>query len=120
MLVASAASADGARFEDLARVVSIEPIVDRIYEPVRRRECITEQRRAPLLPLAATIGEDIRRQHRLARPQPRCRWVEERAPVERIRGYWVTYDYGGQRHTRRMDQAPGDLLPVRVALEPLR
>lgn len=112
------AQADGARYSDMARVIAVSPITERVYENRRHREC-AEPAPPPLLPVARRLGEDILRQQQLSTQIPECRWVEERTPVERILGYKVTYSYGGRQYTRRMDRHPGDRVPVRVALEPL-
>jgi hypothetical protein len=113
------ASANAGGFRDTARVVGVRAIVERGYESARVETCEPSQGPPPLLPLAPSLGQDIRGQQQLPAPSTRCRWVDERVPVDRVVGYWVTYEYAGRRHTRRMAHPPGEHLPVRIALEPV-
>jgi len=120
LLLAVASLAGPSRFNDAATVLAVEPIVERHLESERRWTCEPQEATPEILPVASTIGADIRRQLRSTAPQTRCGWTEIRSPVERINGYRVTYSYNGRRYTRRMQQPPGEFIPVRVALEPLR
>jgi uncharacterized protein YcfJ len=116
----SAESRDYRSFRDYAPVLNVEPIVERSYEPTTRTVCdertvITER----VIPLASTIGEDIRRQMRLSREQNVCRTVTGRQPRQRVSGYRVTYRYGGRTSTARYPYDPGERIPVDVGLSPL-
>lgn len=120
LLLPIASLAGPARFNDAATVLAVEPIVEQHLETERRWTCEQHEAMLEMLPIAATIGADIRRQLRSKAPQTHCGWAEIRSPVERINGYRVTYSYNGRRYTRQMQQPPGEFIPVRVALEPLR
>ena len=101
-------------FRDWAQVVAVEPQVEVHYvERVRTRCDETGSVAFEQLPLAPTVGEDVRRQWQLAR---RCREVVERQPVEQVTGYRVTYRYRGHTEVRYLDYDPGERLPVEVSL----
>lgn len=119
LAVSLGAAATAADFSDLAEVVAVDPIVDRVYEPVRQRRCGPPEP-PPLLPPARNLAQDILRQQSLVQPPVSCRWVEEETLVRRVSGYRVTYRYDGREYLRSMQEPPGEFLPVRVALEPLR
>jgi uncharacterized protein YcfJ len=103
---------------EYAPVVGVEPIVETLYEAAVRGSCEAGGRPSGrLVPQAATIGEDVRRQIRLWRRQRACR--ERRAARRRITGYWVTYRFGGRTATTRLSYDPGDRIPVDVSLLPL-
>ena len=117
---ALAACADSQGFRDYAPVLNVEPIRETFYEPVMREACAVEQEVAPRsYPVAATIGEDIRRQIRLSRPRERCYTVTETQEQVRVTGYWVTYRYGGRTSRTRLSYDPGRRMPVDVNLSPL-
>ncbi len=117
LLAASNATADFAHYADTASVIDVEPITELAYENVRQRQCAPAEN--PLLPSARSLGEDIRRQHRLTQQQMHCQWVESQQAVERIQGYRVTYRYGGRDYIQYMQQPPGERISVNVALQPL-
>jgi hypothetical protein len=106
------------RFRDYASVRNVEPIVESQPVRVTRRLCEDSPANADA-PIAARIGDDIRRQIRRWEAEPVCRVVRERAYRKRIVGYWVTYDYGGRTGVRRLSYDPGRRVPVRVNLTPL-
>ena len=116
LLLVGTVAAETVVYTDNAGVVAVEPVLETRLEPVRERYCEPP----PLLPPAASLGADIRRQQRLLDAAPDCGWVERREPVRRITGYRVTYRYQGRDYTRIMDRPPGEYVPVRVALDPLR
>jgi uncharacterized protein YcfJ len=70
--------------------------------------------------VAATIGEDIRRQSRRWQQQHRCRNITEQRASEHITGYRVTYRYGGETQTTRLSYDPGEQMPVNVSLSPMK
>jgi len=106
-------------FGDYASVVKVEPIVESRPVQVTRRLC-EEPPSSSAAPIAAHIGEDIRRQMRRWEAGPECRVVREPGYRKRIVGYWVTYDYGGRTRVKRLRYDPGHRLPVSVRLTPLR
>lgn len=71
--------------------------------------------------LGASIGRDVSRRGetevRYEREQ-RCETVDEVEYEERVVGYDVTYRYGGETRTARMDHDPGNSLRVRVDVTP--
>ncbi len=69
--------------------------------------------------VAATIGEDIRRQQRLWQQQYRCNTVTEQRAGEHIVAYRVTYRYGAETETTRLSYDPGERMAVNVSLSPL-
>lgn len=52
--------------------------------------------------------------------EPRCRTVSESRYEERVDGYDVTYRYGDRTYTTRMPYDPGNRIPVRVDIAPVR
>lgn len=64
---------------------------------------------------AAERGPDTVR----AVPVQRCETVSERFVEERVEGYWVTYQYQGQRYRMRTSQPPGDRVQLRVSVQPV-
>ena len=114
-------SADAMEFQAFASVLHVEPVIETRYEPVTRRVCTEPDESArEFNEVAATIGEDIRRQTRLWQRQQRCRNVTEQRASEHITGYRVTYRYGGERQTTRLSYDPGKRVPVNVSLSPMR
>jgi uncharacterized protein YcfJ len=108
-------------FRTYATVVNVQPIVRTVFEPVTRTVCNDPDGSArELTPLAASIGEDIRRQNRLWQAQRICRTVTEQQPREEVTAYRVTYRYRGYTATTRMSYHPGERMPVNVSLSPLR
>ena len=108
-------------YQDSAQVIKVEPIIETRYEPVTRRVCTEPDDSArEFNEVAATIGEDIRYQARQWKQQFRCRPVVEQRARERITGYRVTYRYGGEIETTRLSYDPGDRMPVKVSLSPVR
>lgn len=74
--------------------------------------------------LGGTLGHDYK--SRRGRPGEVEQVVEERCEIhhdvqteERVEGYRVTYRYHGRDYTTRMDQDPGDRIPVSVSVRPL-
>lgn len=67
---------------------------------------------------ANSAKKDRDREHYVTHER-RCRTVYETRTEERIDGYDVTYRYGGQTYTTRMPYAPGDRIPVHVAVTPV-
>ena len=49
----------------------------------------------------------------------RCETRSEMHQEERIEGYNVTYEYGGQRYMTRMREHPGNEIAVRVSVRPV-
>ena len=113
--------ANAVEFQAFAPVLHVEPVVETRYEPVTRRVCTAPDESArEFNEVAATIGEDIRRQARQWRQQHRCRDVTEQRASEHITGYRVTYRYGGETQTTRLSYDPGERMPVSVSLSPMR
>ena len=50
----------------------------------------------------------------------RCRMDTESFEEERIEGYLVTYEYGGEQYTMRTAEPPGDQIKLRVSATPVR
>ena len=91
------------------------------YQPVTRRVCTEPDESAREFgEVAATIGEDIRRQAQRWQQQHRCRNVTEQRASEHISGYQVTYRYGGETETTRLSYDPGERMPVNVSLSPMK
>ena len=68
-------------FQAYAPVVNVEPVIETRYEPVTRRVCSEPDAAAREFgAIAATIGEDIRRQARRWQEQQRCRTVTGAQP----------------------------------------
>jgi uncharacterized protein YcfJ len=107
-------------YQAYAPVLSVEPVIETRYEPVSRRVCTEPDATGrDFNEVAATIGEDIRRQSRLWQQQQRCRTVTEQRAREDITGYRVTYRYGGRTNTTRLSYDPGKQMPVNVNLVPM-
>lgn len=107
-------------YQAYAPVVNVEPVIETRYEPVARRVCTEPDAAArEFNALAATIGEDIRRQARRWQQQQRCRTVTEQRASEHITGYRVTYRFGGETETTRLPYDPGERIPVNVSLSPM-
>ena len=123
LLFASAISgfANAVEFQAYAPVLNVEPVIETRYEPVTRRVCTEPDDTArKFYEVAATIGEDIRRQARQWKQQRRCRNVTEQRASEHITGYRVTYRYGEETQTTRLSYDPGKRVPVSVSLSPMR
>ena len=113
--------ANAVEFQAFAPVLSVEPIIETRYEPVTRRVCTEPDESARQFgEVAATIGEDIRRQTQRWQQQQRCRNVTEQRASEHISGYKVTYRYGGETQTTRLSYDPGERMPVNVSLSPMK
>ncbi len=113
--------ANAVEFQTFAPVLSVEPVVETRYEPVTRRVCTEPDDSArEFSEVAATIGEDIRRQTQRWQQQHRCRNVTEQRASEHITGYKVTYRYGGETQTTRLSYDPGEHMPVNVSLSPMK
>jgi uncharacterized protein YcfJ len=52
-------------------------------------------------------------------PVQHCQTVSERFVEERVEGYWVTYQYQGQRYRMRTSQPPGDRVRLQVSVQPV-
>ncbi len=94
-------------FIDRAPVLRVEPL--QISETMTGETPICSR---PPPAVAATIGEDIRRQQRFWR-QGGC----GPAVRHRIDGYRVTYRYAGRTLTTVLDRQPGGELSLEVAVE---
>ena len=113
-------SAHAVEYRAFAPVLKVEPIIETRYEPVTREVCTAPDESArEFNKVAASIGEDIRRQVRLWQQQHSCRNVTEQRARERVVGYRVTYRYGGETATTRLSYDPGERMPVNVSLSPL-
>jgi uncharacterized protein YcfJ len=113
--------ANAVEFQAYAPVLNVEPVIETRYEPVTQRVCNEPDDAArEFNEVAATIGEDIRRQARLWQQQHRCRNVTEQRASEHITGYRVTYRYGEETQTTRLSYDPGERVPVSVSLSPMR
>ena len=113
--------ASAVEFQAFAPVLNVEPVIETRYEPVTRRVCTEPDESArEFNEVAATIGEDIRRQTQLWQQQRRCSNVTEQRASEHITGYRVTYRYGGETQTTRLSYDPGERMPVNVSLSPLK
>lgn len=68
------------------------------------------------------VGANRQAQYASATPQPyqveRCDQRVEQTYEERIDGYQVEYEYGGQRYSTRLPYDPGERLRVQVAVWP--
>ena len=112
--------AHAVEYQAFAPVLKVEPIIETRYEPVTRKVCTEPDDSArEFNNVAASIGEDIRRQVRLWQQQHSCRNVTEQRARESIVGYRVTYRYGGETATTRLSYDPGERMPVNVSLSPL-
>jgi uncharacterized protein YcfJ len=109
------------QFQTFAPVISVEPVYETRYEPVRREVCTEpDASLRSFEEIAPSIGEDIRRQVRLWQQQRRCRTVTEQRPREHVTGYRVTYRYNGETETTLLSYDPGRQMRVNVSLSPLR
>ena len=123
LLLASMISsfANAMEFQAYAPVLSVQPVMETRYQPVTRRVCTEPDESArEFSQVAATIGEDIRRQAQQWQQQHRCRNVTEQRASEHVSGYRVTYRYGGETQTTRMSYDPGERMPVNVSLSPMK
>jgi uncharacterized protein YcfJ len=112
--------ANAAEFQAYAPVLNVEPVMETRYEPVTRRVCTAPDDSArEFNELAATIGEDIRRQARQWQQQHRCSNVTEQRARKHVVGYRVTYRYGEEIATTRLSYDPGERMPVNVSLSPM-
>ena len=113
--------ANAVEFQAYAPVLNVEPVIETHYEPITQRVCNEPDDTArEFNEVAATIGEDIRRQARQWQQQHRCRNVTEQRASEHITGYQVTYRYGEETQTTRLSYDPGKRVPVSVSLSPMR
>ena len=113
--------ANAMEFQAYAPVLSVQPVMETRYQPVTRRVCTEPDESArEFSQVAATIGEDIRRQAQQWQQQHRCRNVTEQRASEHVSGYRVTYRYGGETQTTRLSYDPGERMPVNVSLSPMK
>jgi uncharacterized protein YcfJ len=113
-------TATAAAFRSYATVLDVQPIVETYYEPVTREVCAAPDAAARgFTEVAASIGEDIRRQLQLWQAQRSCSTITERQARERVTAYRVTYRYRGYTSTTQLPYHPGDRLPVNVSLSPM-
>ena len=113
--------ANAVEYQAFAPVLKVEPIIETRYEPVTRELCTEpDDSVREFNTVAASIGEDIRRQVRLWQQQHSCRNVTEKRARETIVGYRVTYRYGGETATTRLSYDPGERMPVNVSLSPMK
>ena len=118
---AASGFANAVEFQAFAPVLNVEPVIETHYEPITQRVCNEPDDTArEFNEVAATIGEDIRRQARLWQQQHRCRNVTEQRTREDIVGYRVTYRYGEETQTTHLSYDPGEQIPVNVNLSPMR
>ncbi|MGB5178049.1 MAG: hypothetical protein WBP44_04885 [Gammaproteobacteria bacterium] len=109
------------QYQAYAPVLRVEPIIETRYEPVSREVCTEPADSArEFNAVAASIGEDIRRQQRLWQQLHSCKTITEKRARENIAGYRVTYRYGGETVTTRMSYDPGERMPVTVSLSPMK
>ena len=107
-------------FQTYATVVSVQPIMETVFDTVTRRVCTDPVDDArEFTALSTTIGEDIRQQNRLWQSQRSCRTITEQQAREEVTAYRVTYRYRGYTSTTRLSYHPGDRMPVNVSLSPL-
>jgi uncharacterized protein YcfJ len=75
--------------------------------------------------LGGSIGADIGRRNQAYAGDVRyateevCSVVHEHRTEQRFAGYHVTYRYGGETYTTRLDHNPGSALRVRVQVTPV-
>ncbi|MDH3638261.1 MAG: glycine zipper 2TM domain-containing protein [Gammaproteobacteria bacterium] len=73
--------------------------------------------------LGGSIGHDYKRRrgrgYAYTEPIERCETRHEHHSEERIVGYKVKYRYNGRVYRTRMDQHPGDRIPLRVNVTPV-
>jgi uncharacterized protein YcfJ len=133
-------------FYDKARVINVKPIVEIVEVPVEDRECWTEEvtgtrhrnnsgaghqvgrgdgKKVATVAgtiIGAAVGNEMGKKQRhqpYAHTEHHCRVSEEYYEEERIRGYQVTYRYGGETFMTEMDRDPGKFLRLRVKLTPI-
>ena len=74
--------------------------------------------------LGSAIGHDISHKNRggyyTTETERRCEVTERVSYEEELVGYDVTYRYKGRLFTTRTDEHPGDRIPVRVDVRPVR
>lgn len=123
-LLTIAGPGDTAHAEPLRRyatVIDVQPIHATDYTPITRQVCSQPVRHGHLSrPIAATIGEDIRRQQANWEAQTSCTNVTENQPTKRVIAYRVTYRYRGHTRTTRLRYHPGERLPVDVSFSTMR
>lgn len=113
--------AQAAEYQAFAPVLKVEPIIETRYEPVTREVCTEPDESArEFNVVAATIGEDIRRQARLWQQLYSCKTVTEKRARESIVAYRVTYRYGAETETTRLSYDPGERIAVNVSLSPMK
>ena len=56
----------------------------------------------------------------VSKPIKQCDISYETHKEERIDGYWVTYEFQGQRYRTRMNREPGKQIEVSVTVRPVR
>ena len=103
-----------------ARVIDAEPITKTQRIPLRKEVCSAASKVAPPGDARreqpqATIGDLIRADDRLRRPQ--CRTVTSYESQQKTVGWRVTYSYAGEVYVRRMQNKPGERIRVRVDID---
>jgi hypothetical protein len=66
----------------------------------------------------AMLGDHIQNDGRQGDMRTVRRCEEQPSFENRVVGYNVVYEYGGQRYTTQMDREPGRTIPVQVTLNP--
>jgi uncharacterized protein YcfJ len=113
--------AQAVEYQAFAPVLKVEPIIETHYEPVTRKVCTEPDESArEFSAVAATIGEDVRRQTVLWQQQHSCKTVTEKRARERVVAYRVTYRYGAETETTRLSYDPGERMAVNVSLSPMK
>jgi uncharacterized protein YcfJ len=113
----AAVASDQWNFRTYATVVSAEPVMETRYEQVSSQVCDDPDTAArEFREVAASIGEDIRRQTRLWEQHRSCRTVTETLPRQYVAAYRVTYRYRGRTYTTRTARHPGERMLVNVSL----
>lgn len=119
----------GEIFFDEARVLESEPVYETRETPVRAQECGYEENAWPrpadpamlgnaredAADIAAALRADMRARTP-AEPAYRCRMVTRMKSSNELIGYRVRYEYHDRVYERRVSEAPGDTIRVRVRL----
>lgn len=87
---------------DMARVLHVEPLIERVRYTVPVQQCRDEQRVSDgggktSAIVGAALGE----------PRQHCEVHQQTRWEERVVAYRVTYVYNGRRDVTRLDRAPG-------------
>ena len=134
--VSGAAFADHDQFrpardhEDYARVIRVEPLVQRVRITVPVQQCWTEERGHGVATvggaiLGAAVGDALSRadgreydQYR-REPVERCSTRQEDRYEDRVMSYRVTYEYNGRLQVAQLPYDPGRYVRVSVDVRPL-